>query len=817
MTASEHGISRRMTALLLIIALLCSFCYLAPQAYAQEEEAYLTYEEAIATIVSIMERREYHARDNRFFSVSFTYDYPEKLTTAQIQDLILAGIEAHTGVPTQGDSLRVSYASWCLEDITDRFDGTTHYITVGRVNFWYYSPSYWETQVEKRIDEILASLQLEEKSHVEKIYAIYDYICQNVAYDHDHIALLESGLIWDPNIESFFTVNCPYGALFTGKTCCTGFASVLYRMLLEAGIDNRIITGEQHAWNIVLVDGAYYFLDATWDTGMKEYMFFLKGSASFFDVDHIAEERFWQPEFLEEYPISILDYGQEPLTGDVLGNGSCGSKATWKLTGDGVLTVQGSGTVTADPAWSKLRGYVTKLVIGSGITAIDSNAFEGFPLLLQVELPDTLISIGSNAFLHCTGLETVELPDSVTQLGSGAFRYCRGLKTVRLPQGLTQIPKHAFYGCSSLTGITIPASVTTIGEGAFCRAFAMDGSAAVTVPATVTDLAGLAFYESHIGSVEFLAQMDTLPAYTFCFCDDLKTAVVGDQVTHLGEQAFAACTQLENLILPANLADCGSSVFLDCQSLQQIQLPDTMTAVPDRMFMGCESLNQVEIPTTVTKICRQAFAFCKALETVRIPESVTTLEDYIFAGCQQMERVVIPAGVTRVTALALSEMPGLKDVLFQGDAPTFQTSASDGMRFWDNIYFSIFYPEGNSSWEKYAKDIEYEHVPWHTGTEHTASEQWRSVSKEEHVQYCTVCDNTLIQEHHTFDEGKRDEKVMIYTCTKCGKTKKERAPEGTPTAGSANDLTTVYLIAGIAAAAAIGSVGAVLALKRKKK
>ena len=88
-------------------------------------------------------------------------------------------------------------------------------------------------------------------------------------------------------------------ALLDGTAVCQGYATLMYRMLLEVGVDCRVVTGyvdgEGHAWNIVKLGDLYYNIDATFDDGegMDPRECFLKNAAHF--ADHERD-----PEFLTE-------------------------------------------------------------------------------------------------------------------------------------------------------------------------------------------------------------------------------------------------------------------------------------------------------------------------------------------------------------------------------------------------------------------------------------------------------------------------------------------------------------------------------------
>lgn len=86
-------------------------------------------------------------------------------------------------------------------------------------------------------------------------------------------------------------------------------ASLLYRMVLDAGVDARVISGDAggpHAWNIVRLNGKYYNLDSTWDAGRENYSYFLKSMKAF--SDHERDEDYSSLEFTEAYPMAESDY-----------------------------------------------------------------------------------------------------------------------------------------------------------------------------------------------------------------------------------------------------------------------------------------------------------------------------------------------------------------------------------------------------------------------------------------------------------------------------------------------------------------------------
>ncbi|MCR4776803.1 MAG: leucine-rich repeat domain-containing protein [Saccharofermentans sp.] len=157
-------------------------------------------------------------------------------------------------------------------------------------------------------------------------------------------------------------------------------------------------------------------------------------------------------------------------------SGKCGANASYVLSDDGTLKINGSGAIdeyvtytngqTSAPWYSK-RSYIKRVVIGDGITRLGSNAFSWCTQIAEVQFSSqrNLTSIGTQTFYECYNLKSITLPAGLISVGRNAFVYS-GLTSVIIPNTVKTIAYGAFANCY-LTKVYIPASVVTIGDFAF--------------------------------------------------------------------------------------------------------------------------------------------------------------------------------------------------------------------------------------------------------------------------------------------------------------------------------------------------------------
>lgn len=133
--------------------------------------------------------------------------------------------------------------------------------------------------IQQRVEALTAGL--EGKSDYEKSMLLHDRLCDAVTY------------LSGSNDQTVI------GSLLDGAAVCAGYARG-YQILMQAvGIPCFFVTGVSegigHAWNLVQLDGEWYYTDVTWDDQMDDengniYYTYLNVTYDQISIDHTATE-----------------------------------------------------------------------------------------------------------------------------------------------------------------------------------------------------------------------------------------------------------------------------------------------------------------------------------------------------------------------------------------------------------------------------------------------------------------------------------------------------------------------------------------------
>ena len=114
----------------------------------------------------------------------------------------------------------------------------------------------------------------------------------------------------------------------------------------------------------------------------------------------------------------------EQCGNDVIASGYCGADVTWKLYADGLLKLEGTGTMADGAPWYDHRSQITAVEISDGVTSIGFAAFKDCANLASITIPNSVKYIRDEAFCGCTSLTSITIPDSVIGMDFDIFTDC---------------------------------------------------------------------------------------------------------------------------------------------------------------------------------------------------------------------------------------------------------------------------------------------------------------------------------------------------------------------------------------------------------
>ena len=316
-----------------------------------------------------------------------------------------------------------------------------------------------------------------------------------------------------------------------------------------------------------------------------------------------------------------------------------------------------------DGVW---RIVIPATIDGHPVIAIGDGGL-GMGVWGDVVLPEGLTSIGEYAFNMCTEAFAITIPASVTFIGETAFMICPA--TLRVTEGSYA----AQYAEDNGIPYTYDTEYTVFTSGDWL--YALTGGMATIYGFEheydydddwniIDDPIDLVFPEQLDGYP--VAPVKSLPLRYFS-ADYLNsitipasvTEMAGNPFARMGDNPVSGCIVAEFIVSPDNpIYEAVDGVLFEKQHNMLVAwprsregdyaVPEGTAAIGDEAFYLCGGLTGVTIPDSVTHIGDRAFYYCKGLTSVTIPEGIAHIGEWAFYGCERLASVTIPKGVTSI-------------------------------------------------------------------------------------------------------------------------------------------------------------------------
>ena len=205
----------------------------------------------------------------------------------------------------------------------------------------------------------------------------------------------------------------------------------------------------------------------------------------------------------------------------------------------------------------------------------------------------------------------------------------------------------------------------------------------------------------------------------FIGCESLKSIVLPDGITSIGDETFFGCSSLASLVIPDGVTSIGNGAFAYCGSLKNLVLPESVVSIKGNLFckwngeVKCLSPNFIfedgvlfnkdkstiisfrdkditsyVIPDSVVSIGDGAFSFCESLKNIVLPNSITSIGFCVFQHCRSLKSLVIPDSVTSIDTLAFCFCSSLKSLVIPDSVTSIGDYAFSGCRSLKSLVIS---------------------------------------------------------------------------------------------------------------------------------
>ena len=325
---------------------------------------------------------------------------------------------------------------------------------------------------------------------------------------------------------------------------------------------------------------------------------------------------------------------------------------------------------------------VKTVIYGDKVTKVASD-FNNNSNLERVVLGSNVKSIGSNAFSDCTSLASITIPDGVTEIDGYAFSGCTNLTSITIPESVTEIGDRAFENCTNLLGLQIPSNIEKIGDDAF------DDTAWYNNQPDGLLYIGKVLYaykgdRTKVTNVEIKEGTKAISNDVFSDCVNLKNVVIPDSVNSIGSSVFENCTSLESITIPNGVTSIGNKAFYGCTSLASIEIPDGVTSIGWSAFSKCISLKNAKLPSKSTGALLDTFSYCENLESTNIPDGIVALQS-TFDGCKKLKNITIPKSVIEIYRRSFGDCMSIESITVPAETQLVVQDAFSGCTSLKNL------------------------------------------------------------------------------------------------------------------------------------
>lgn len=217
----------------------------------------------------------------------------------------------------------------------------------------------------------------------------------------------------------------------------------------------------------------------------------------------------------------------------------------------------------------------------------------------------------------------------------------------------------------------------------------------VVIPETVTSIGNNTFCNFYgLENIVIPNNVQSVGSYAFYQCTAVESLSLGTGVQSIGTYAFTNCRQISGKIsIPNSTTYLGTYAFYGCLQIEEVIIGTGVTTINERTFMNCNKLAKITMPN-VSTIGTYAFSNSGIQGDYTIPNTVTTIGDNAFSNCSNLENINIGKKVSSIGKNAFLNSVKLANIIVDENNANY--SSLDGILFNKDKTILIFCPRVNS-------------------------------------------------------------------------------------------------------------------------
>ena len=150
---------------------------------------------------------------------------------------------------------------WCDRGLEWSYNKNNNYVTSIRFNYQYPKsvvPTI-QLQIDKAVKKICEGITADFTEYDIALY-VYEQLINTIDYDTVGLQIQKS----EEGFQGADDLRSIYGAFIDKRCVCVGYAYATQYILQKYGIECSTISNDVHSWNLVKLEGDYYYIDTTW-------------------------------------------------------------------------------------------------------------------------------------------------------------------------------------------------------------------------------------------------------------------------------------------------------------------------------------------------------------------------------------------------------------------------------------------------------------------------------------------------------------------------------------------------------------------------